>query len=402
MTTTMTMLIQAMVMNEDGKTMMTQNTGLKRATGTRSGNGLARRGLLALLLLTLLPTVWAETITIGKGTGIVWEGLPFNTGFNTGVTQSNMLNYRGLLSISTSTASCLPANQLTNIGGYLAFRIAPGVGIIPRTNISGSYNLSGQTTAETIAGTIGLPETRAVTSSGYIITNPFPDANYQWCISPRMTSVTGFFDASGRFVKILRFTGNWVLVADGSQRSAEVAMPPLYAASFEITTNNSRYTQIFPSAVTLRISNLACTVATTTAINFGNVERNTTTGSELASQTYPLTVSCSQDTDRINANINVQFRPISGLYNGNVRQLALNQGGGYITGEINNTVTGSGACNQNTGIPFDNTQLKVGAITSTEASKMFSNQVTWRLCSGGESLPLGPVTAAADMLVTFN
>ncbi|CQJ67493.1 Uncharacterised protein [Yersinia intermedia] len=98
----------------------------------------------------------------------------------------------------------------------------------------------------------------------------------------------------------------------------------------------------------------------------------------------------------------MQFRALTGLYGSTPSRLALSQGGGYITGEINNGVTGSGSCSATTGLPFDNTQLKVGNITSTQASQTITNQVTWRLCSGGSSLPTGLVDAAAEMLVTFN
>ncbi|EOW2413975.1 hypothetical protein ACQ78R_000761 [Yersinia enterocolitica] len=46
--------------------------------------------------------------------------------------------------------------------------------------------------------------------------------------------------------------------------------------------------------------------------------------------------------------------------------------------------------------------VKIGNILATEATKVINNQVTWRLCSGGTSLPIGNVTASAEMLVTFN
>lgn len=54
------------------------------------------------------------------------------------------------------------------------------------------------------------------------------------------------------------------------------------------------------------------------------------------------------------------------------------------------------------GLPFDNSVVKIGNILATEATKVINNQVTWRLCSGGTSLPIGNVTASAEMLVTFN
>ncbi|HHQ6629446.1 TPA: hypothetical protein ACSTL1_000863 [Serratia fonticola] len=130
--------------------------------------------------------------------------------------------------------------------------------------------------------------------------------------------------------------------------------------------------------------------------------KKTQAGAELAAQSYPLITNCGQSSDFIDANINLQFRALSGLYKSAPTRLALRQGGGYITGEIDNGVTGSGNCAATSGLPFDNRQLKIGRITQAEISQSITNQVTWRLCSGGKDLPLGNVSAAAEMLVTFN
>jgi hypothetical protein len=215
-----------------------------------------------------------------------------------------------------------------------------------------------------------------------------------------MQNTKNFYIADS--ARTARLFGTWVMVADGTQTNQQLTIPPMYAASFS-TPAASLYKQILPSNITLRISALSCSAATTTAIDFGRVQRNTQLGAELASLSYPLTVSCSQTVaNGINANINVQFRAISSLYGGSPGLLSLNQGGGYITGEISNGVTTSGACNGNGGVFFDNTQLKLGSITNADTSKTTSNQITWRLCSGGINLPNGPVSASAEMLVTFN
>ena len=108
-----------------------------------------------------------------------------------------------------------------------------------------------------------------------------------------------------------------------------------------------------------------------------------------------------QPSDQINANVNVQFRAISGQYNSTPSRLALTQSGGYITGEIEN-VTGSGVCSGTSGIPFDNTPLTVGSIAAAETTMSSTNVIIWRLCSGGASLPTGAVDASTEMLVTFN
>ena len=114
-------------------------------------------------------------------------------------------------------------------------------------------------------------------------------------------------------------------------------------------------------------------------------------------------MSCSQESALypIKANINVQFRPISGLYSGEESKRALNEGGGYITGTIPG-VTSEGSCGTREGITFDNKQIKVGVIEETQSNVTLSHQLDWRLCSGGTSLPSGKVTASAELLVTYN
>ncbi|MFV8757557.1 hypothetical protein ACNSO7_03630, partial [Yersinia enterocolitica] len=58
------------------------NTAIINAQRPKIGD-LYRKGYLYLLTLLLVlmgtaQSVRAETITIGKGSGIIWEGLPFN------------------------------------------------------------------------------------------------------------------------------------------------------------------------------------------------------------------------------------------------------------------------------------------------------------------------------------
>ncbi|WP_245956839.1 hypothetical protein [Edaphovirga cremea] len=358
--------------------------------------------LLMLLLMVTAPPSRAEMVTIGKGVGIIWEGLPFNVTMSGPMDSAYLgdiwgINRFGLIAISNLNYTCLNPSNLTTIAGYQALRIAPGVGLIPRATGSAQYYLASGW-LETLVGTIGLPESRGQTSSGFIITNPIADTT--WCIPPRMTAQANFFYVNANRTATL--SGNWVMVTDGTQTSSEIIIPAMYAGSYSQVLSGDRFAVILPSAITLRISTLSCAVETTTNINFGSVRRNTQFGSELGILSYPLTVTCSQLSDRINANINVQFRAITGLHEGAPTRLTLRQGGGYITGEINNGVTGSGACNGTAGIPLDGTQLQVGSIGLADATRILSNQVTWRLCSGGASLPTGPVDASAEVLVTFN
>ncbi|MFV8908422.1 hypothetical protein ABQ333_24685 [Serratia fonticola] len=176
----------------------------------------------------------------------------------------------------------------------------------------------------------------------------------------------------------------------------------MYFVSLSSTNFGDLNVSILPTNISLRISTLECTVNTPTAIDFGPVNRNTQANTELAVKPVPLVTNCGQPSDHINANINLQFRQLSGLYDGEVSRLALSQGGGYITGEIDNGVTGSGACTGTTGVRFDGSPVKQGSITMAESSTTLTNLLTWRLCSGGSSLPSGPVTASTEMLVTFN
>ncbi|HEN3242500.1 hypothetical protein ACS77F_11815 [Yersinia enterocolitica] len=378
------------------------NTVIINAQKPKIGD-LYQKGYLYLLTLLLIlvgtaQSVRAETITIGKGTGVLWEGLPFNQILSGPMGSANLAPQYGLLAISNKTQSCMENSSLTNIGGSMAYKIAPGVGLIPRASGIANYTLYDKST-ESLVGTIGLPKTGGITTSNITVTSPSGRA---WCLPPRMWVYSDFYGASSSDIRTARLSGTWVLVADGTQTSSEAIIPAMYFGSFSSAITGDKITTILPASITLRISTLECTVSTPTMINFGSVERLTQVGAELASYSSAITTACSQASDRINANINLQFKALSGLYANEPTRLALAQGGGYITGEINNGVTGSGVCTGTSGLPFDNSVVKIGNILATEATKVINNQVTWRLCSGGTSLPIGNVTASAEMLVTFN
>jgi len=351
--------------------------------------------MLALMASAVSP-VSAEVITIGKGSGVVWEGLPFNQTLSGSLQDSELMPRFGLLSVSSFEGVCMSTSALKNIGGHMALPLGnSGAGLVPRaTGTATYYRYNGS--YETLTGTVGLPETKGSTTAGVSTTSP---SGYVWCLPPAMTNDFTFYRSAGPRTATL--SGTWVIVADGNQKSVEVSVTAMYFGSYSRIPQGDKTVGILPTNITLRISTLECTVSTPTAINFNGVMRDTKSGAELSKLSYPLVATCGQVSDRINANINLQFRALTGLESGNVARLSLNQGGGYITGEIDN-VTGSGQCTAATGIRFDNTPIKIGAITSGEASKTLTNQVTWRLCSGGSNLPTGPVDAAAEMLVTFN
>ncbi|WP_261369249.1 hypothetical protein [Yersinia mollaretii] len=364
--------------------------------------GIARKGHLYLLTLLLVSvgmaqSVRAETITIGKGTGIIWEGMPYNERLSGPLDNAYMTPGLGLLSVSNRIGGCArSADVIANIAGYKALQIAPGVGLIPRASGSVSF-VRYDGTPDSITGTIGLPVTMGVVASGLTVFSPI---SYEWCLPAGVQDDRAFYKADGE--RVAQLAGTWALVADGTQVSGEAIIPPMYFGSFAYSYLGDKYVAILPASITLRISTLECTVSTPTMINFGSVERLTQVGAELATYSSPITTACSQASDRINANINLQFRALTSLYENQPTRLALAQGGGYITGEIDNGVTGSGVCTGTSGLPFDNSVVKIGNILTTEATTVINNQVTWRLCSGGASLPVGKVNASAEMLVTFN
>ncbi|WP_429620814.1 hypothetical protein [Serratia sp. 2723] len=357
-----------------------------------------RNCVLGILLLANLgqTTAQAETITIGKGSGIVWEGLPFNVTFSGPLKSGYLYTEYGILSITSNTEACQKTNSLTTIAGYQVIKLTSNVGLIPRASGNANYYRYPYK-ASSLSGTLGLPETKGMNSDGDQVTS---SGNVSWCLSPAMTNSTDYYYKSEP--RTATISGTWVLVADGQQKAAEITVPVMYAVSFSGVKAGDLSASILPSNIKLRISTLECTVNTPTSITFGGVLENLQAGAELGVQSYPLITNCGQSSDLIDANINLQFRPLTGLYQSAPTRLALRQGGGYITGEIDNGVTGSGNCATTSGLPFDNSLLKIGNITKAQTSLTITNQVTWRLCSGGKDLPLGDVSAAAEMRVTFN
>lgn len=354
-------------------------------------------GLAGGLLAVLNTPLQAETITIGKGSGIMWEGAVFHQTLSGPMKDPDSNPYFGLLAISTQENACDTRSKIREIAGYEAFILegVNGVGLVPRAIVSATFGLYGGGTGS-LNGTLGLPETAGISSTEGKITNK----NIPWCIPATDSKKSNYYDANAN--RTATAAGSWVIVADGNQTNSEITLPPLYFGSYALSPNGDRRAQIFPSRITLRINNLECTVSTPTTIDFGTVTRDTQAGAELASKSVPLTTTCGQPSDFINANINVQFRALTGLYEGKPSRLNLKQGGGYITGEIDNAATGSGDCTSTSGVGFDNTPIKLGRISDKQSSIQLTNQLTWRLCSGGSNLPSGDVDAAAEMLVTFN
>ncbi|SNY79845.1 hypothetical protein SAMN02744775_04276 [Enterobacter sp. CC120223-11] len=353
--------------------------------------------MTSLISISIATTsVSAQTVTVGKGAGILWRGFEFDiTHTFKSESQRHPLN-SGILGVSSWSSSLSCINKgIKMIAGYPAFSIGDGLGLVVEARGHASYTrVDG--THEILSGTIGFPETRGSSTSRSTI---IPNSGDYWCLPASATDNPHFFKTNSSIVTTL--SGSWLIVGDGTQKTGNYRLFPMLLSRASYASLNQDV-QVFPSNVDIRVTTLDCTVNTPASINFGGATRNTQPGAELAVQSVPLITTCGQHSDYVNANINLQFRAISNLFDNTPSRLALDQGAGYITGEINNGVTGSGGCAGISGLRFDNSPIKVGNLTTKDISKTFTNQITWRLCSGGNNLPTGSVSAAAEMSVTFN
>lgn len=385
--------------------MKNKKTGLRAVLSLREMGAHSFYLMVATLILSAISIIpaRAETITIGSGSGVVWEGMPFS-GQLSGLTATAGYGNISLVAIGTSANICdFQGAAMATVNGIRGLKLAQGVILVPRMSVNGNFTRASGELA-TFGGTIGLPSSDMYMDNGQNMRKT--NTVGPWCFSPKGNWNSTQQDSnfySTTVPRVINYAGTWVVLADGTQTSVDnISLPPFYFGSYTGIAAGSLSSQILPTTINMRVSTLACTIATTTAINFNSVRRNSQSGAELAQLSYPLNTSCVQPIDMISANINLQFRAISGHYNSTPSWLALTQGGGYITGEIDNGVTSSGSCTGSGGIPFNNTQLKVGSITSSENSMTTNNQVIWRLCSGGSDLPVGAVDASAEMIVTFN
>ena len=231
-----------------------------------------------LMLFSVVFSANSETIIIGKGSGVVWTGFPFNfTEKHDLDRKTGGANY-GMVAVSDIISRCMQSNNLTNIGGYMAYKVAPGVGIIPIANVNALYwHLPEKPT--TLSGTIGIPNTAAIDSEGQKLQS---SVGYAWCITPTQFSgpTPGYFSQKTRTVSV---NGQWAVVADGRQSSTEVHVKPMYFGSFTSGgVVGDIHQQIFPSDIILRVSTLSCSVETPTLIDFGEVSGRQTAGAEIA------------------------------------------------------------------------------------------------------------------------
>lgn len=348
-----------------------------------------------LILLSAQP-LHANTLTIGKGSGVVWQGGNFNA--NVVTLHNNSTNSPatgGAASITTYASECIPESAITTINGFQVYLIAPGIGLAPlaKFSVNSGIDIMGGYASVNLSGDIDTDGTRG-TVTGTSNSPAYIPANLAWCASFVAPNTPYFYPSAAQNATI---SGEWVIVTNGTQQSGLYSLPTMYAATFAVGNSNS--TPIL-SYTHLRVNFVSCAITTNTNINFGTVARDITPYAELSTQPTNFNVTCEQDDpNTIDTNINVQFS--GNVFEGNTSRLALNEGGGYITGEING-VTGSGTCDASTGVNFNYADINVGVLGANELNQSYNNQIIWRLCSGGNTLPTGPVTASANVAVTYN
>jgi hypothetical protein len=335
----------------------------------------------------------AADIVVGPGKGIIWSGFPFNVTYSRkDVTDKPGTKYRKI-GIDTEDWQyiCMPTPQIERtVDGYLGYKIAKGLYFIPRATVSGQYpykiGSSGSSTAalETVEGTLGYPDTK--------LTGAKPSNPNTWCYGG------GYDYSSIKYENKMAISGDWIIWADGTQApSATIFKIPKFVVSALIKS------QVVTAPLTVQVVGVQCSVNVQNNVDLGYSEYNSTPNAELASAISPFFVSCKQGSVPTTANINASFRANTSIFNTDNTQLALTQGGGYITGEISNGVTGTGACSSHpSSINFSQTPIKLMTLPASAPSIDFNSTITWRLCSGGAQLPVGNISSSAELSIVFS
>lgn len=362
--------------------------------------------LTSSLLLTSI-SVDALDIIVGPGQGIVWSGSPYS--FNVSGVQGGGLHWYGIgIGYIYTTGNCQEPKQMTKLPeGFSGYKITTGIYLVPRavvtgqlfygpntSNLDGAYN-------HIFSGTLGYPETKVVDSTGA----EFP-RDTSWCL------ITPWIYAKEGEKKEMSVSGDWIIYADGTQIPSETIFqsPQLKGSLWSavgptapLDTGENYLNKVLVSGLTIKVVGVVCTVSTQTNINFNEAVYDARPDTEIASVTSPFSVSCKQGALPTTVNINASFRANTGIFNGNKTQLSLTQGGGYITGEIGRGVTGSGECAAHpSSLSFAQEPLNLTKLLSTSPSVDYSNTITWRLCSGGNDLPVGNVSASTELSIVFS
>lgn len=375
------------------------NRGVNTVTDKISTTGFTRLRIgLCLLSLGVVMPLQAAIIEIGSGSK-QWAGPAINqiisASFDDYFTMLNP-NY-GFVAITGAgipeALGCVNNTALGDVGGVQGYKIAQGIFLVPQASFTMTYQLNSGS-SETMSGTFdGSGVQGIITGSGNAAATP---PNSAWCLSPRGSAISPFFEEYS--VRSGSITGNWVLITDGTQQDGTYPIPEMYFSSSALSSTTK---ESILTGYQVKVSTRQCSININKSINFGEVEHNSIFGAELELVKDTLVVGCTQNSANPAANINIKFQANSGLYGGETTRLSLTEGGGYITGEITG-VTGAGTCNLTQGLKFNGEPMKLGLINAGESSETFSNELTWRLCSGGNTLPVGNVTASATVDVIFN
>ncbi|HBM2987491.1 TPA: hypothetical protein OMS29_004905 [Klebsiella aerogenes] len=365
---------------------------------------------LIIIYIILNTPGYATEIIVGPGKGIIWSGYPFN------LTQSGTHGYEAHnyiigLGYLYSSNSCFQPKEIVQLPeGFYGFKVTTGVYILPRARISGQLYYGMQKFSPTafnhiLSGTIGYPETKITDQNGTPWDMSHSDA--AWC--PRLI---GVYPKAGE-KKEISISGDWIIYVDGTQipsstvyklsKPLEGLLRTIYTAVESGDTGSVNTNKILLSDISIRVIGVECNVNTQINVNFGDVLYDATQNAELASVISPFSVSCTQGTQPVTVNINASFRSNTGYYNGDATQLALTEGGGYITGEIGKGITGSGACASHpSSLNFSQVPIKLATLLATDPSIDENNTITWRLCSGGTDLPVGNINATTELSIVFS
>ena len=355
-----------------------------------------------ILSLTLYSAAFAETITVNGGKGQLWSGKMFNITM-TGTGASNMGPTIGFpnigMGIGANYIFCSDRDYSAMINGAQGFRLAPGIIIVPQASFQITYT---NTAGRVIEGTGEFG------TNSYLTTSPASSPALQ--ISQKYGNCANFGDVNtvspfhSSPTRRIWMVGTWAIHGDGTQKNTTITD---FRAHVTLWAANTQVEPVFTPGTIIKVSTLECNVSTPATINFGDVPYSNEAGKELGKTTSVINAGCSQNGQGSNYNMNLEFRAVSGIYNGDYSRLKLKEGGGYITGEIKNSVGANfnGQCNLSNGIKFNQSKIKIATITPAEKTKSVDTPVTWRLCSAGnksEPLPYGKVNATAEVAITFN
>ncbi len=360
---------------------------------------ITKRNLCGLSLLIISMISHATEIIIGPGSGIIWSGNPYsiNPSVKYPTSPGAPRHTVGFGFASGLGENCGENSSIVSTQeGTIGYRITQGVYLMPRAVISGTTrNLNGQYGPNGIrhfSGTVGYPKSKILDT----------DTNEAWELLANSWCFRKYFAPDSSVPFKANISGDWVVYTDGTQVASDVIYKAPDIKAF-LTAGFSKDNYKLMDKLTFRVVGVECLVNTNANINFGNSVYNTTPDTELAAVTSPFSVSCKQGSLPTTININASFRANTGIFNNNNTQLALTQGGGYITGEISNGVTGSGACMAHpTAVNFSQVPLKLTTLTSADPGVDFNSTITWRLCSGGASLPVGNIDSSAELSIVFS